>query len=334
MTTKVLITGGAGFIGRHTAHLFSKKADVEVVVLDDCSTGVEDTVIDWPLVKGNYGDKALVNDLMGKEKFDAVIHYGGNCDIDEGQIDPGKLYRNNVSDMINFLDCAAAHNINYIVYSSSATVYGTPDHIPVDEKHPVRPQNAYAGTKYAGELLLNDYSRTFGTHVLTFRYFNVSGSAPDGLLGETGVHIRRLVPAVIRTEIDPGYKLIVHGGDYDTRDGTCLRDYIHVEDIAEANYLAMKYIIVNNCSDLINLGSGTGNTVLDVIKAFEDIVGHPVNHAIGARRGYEPGSLVASNSKAKEILGWEAVNSNLAQILTDELNWKKYHSPHPPAKVD
>lgn len=323
LSMKVLLTGGAGFIGRHTAHLFKTLGGMEVVVLDNLTTGAADTVLDWRMEYGDYGDKPFIEKLMKNEAFDAIVHCGGNCDIDEGQNNPKSLYMNNVSAMVTLLSCAAKYGIKYIVYSSSSTVYGTPQYIPVDEKHPISPENTYASTKYAGELVVRDFARVYGMYYCIFRYFNVSGSSHDGLLGETGVHIRRIVPAVIRTEFEKDYQLTVFGNDYETRDGTCLRDYIHVDDIAMANYLGLKYIAENNCSDLFNLGSETGNTVLELIHEFEKVVDHKVQYQIGARRGYEPGALVASNEKAKAILHWEPKSSTLFQILQDELNWKR-----------
>jgi len=184
LSMKVLLTGGAGFIGRHTAHLFKTLGGMEVVVLDNLTTGAADTVLDWRMEYGDYGDKPFIEKLMKNEAFDAIVHCGGNCDIDEGQNNPESLYMNNVSAMVTLLSCAAKYGIKYIVYSSSSTVYGTPQYIPVDEKHPISPENTYASTKYAGELVVRDFARVYGMG--QFHGFAVAERAALELAGQVG----------------------------------------------------------------------------------------------------------------------------------------------------
>jgi UDP-glucose-4-epimerase len=319
---KVLITGGAGYIGSHTNRYFSEHG-IDTVVVDDLSAGHAEAVLAGRLVRDNFGNRTILHDLMGNEPIDAIVHFAAYADVADSVADPGKYYRNNVSGMINLLNCMVAHKIKYFIYSSSAATFGEPKYIPIDEEHPQQPINPYGMSKLIGEKLLEDYERAYGIRYCALRYFNASGASRDGLIGESHTPEHHLIPLIQRAELNEDYRLKVFGCDYPTRDGSCLRDYIHVEDLAEAHYLGMKYIMEHNCSECFNMGSNTGFTVLELIHEFERLVGEPINYEITGRRVGDPASLLASNQKAKRLLGWEPKRSGIREILLDAWNWEK-----------
>ena len=317
---KVLITGGAGYIGSHCNRYFVEKG-IETVVLDDLSDGHEEAVIVGKFVKGDFGDKELVGKLMEEEKFDAIVHFAAFADVADSVTRPARYYDNNVTKMLALLDEAVAHGIKYVVFSSSAATFGEPQYVPIDEKHPQNPINAYGMTKLIGEKILKDYETAYGMHFCAFRYFNAAGDSSDSLIGEAHNPEHHIIPLVIRA-LGQGNGLKVFGGDYPTRDGSCLRDYVHVEDLADAHYRGLLYIMEHNCSEDFNLGSDTGFTVLELIHKFEEVTGKKVPYEMADRRAGDPASLVASNKKARELLGWELKHSDIATILTDAWNWE------------
>ena len=319
---KVLITGGAGYIGSHTNRYFISQG-MKTVVLDDLSAGHKEAVTDGRFVCGDFGSKSLLNPLMEHEKFDAIVHFGAFADVADSVANPGKYYQNNVANMISLLDCAVSHGIRSFVFSSSAAVFGEPQYLPIDEEHPKKPVNPYGMTKLIGEKILADYEKAYGLRYCALRYFNAAGAAKDALIGESHNPEHHLIPLVLRMEQTKESCLQVYGSDYKTRDGSCVRDYIHVEDLAKAHYLCMDYIIKNDCSECFNMGSNNGFTVLELIHEFEQIVGHPVQHTLAGRRPGDPAALLASNKKARTLLGWEPQYSDITEILTDAWEWEK-----------
>ncbi|MDR0221821.1 MAG: UDP-glucose 4-epimerase GalE [Lachnospiraceae bacterium] len=318
---KALITGGAGYIGSHCNRLFSEKG-VETVVLDDLSYGRESQVVTGRFVCGDFGDKELLGKLFQAEKFDAIIHFAASVNLLESLGQPAKYYENNVVKMKTLLDVALEHGIKNVVFSSSAAVYGEPQATPIEEGHPKHPINPYGTSKLIGEMMLADYQRGYGLNYVAFRYFNVAGASQDAVLGEMDVGETRLIPNMFRNALS-GKPLTVFGGDYQTADGTCIKDYIHVLDIAEAHYLAMQHLIKGGGSDCFNLGTHTGFSVLEMIKATEKIVGKEIPYTIGPRRAGDSPKLIASNQKARDILGWEPRYSDIETILRDAYNWQK-----------
>lgn len=319
----VLITGGAGYIGSHTNRLFTQKG-IKTVVLDDLSSGHSEAVFGGRFVPGDFGDKRLLDKLMEREKFDAVVHFAAFADVADSVADPAKYYRNNVANLITLLDCAVAHGVLNFVFSSSAAIFGEPQYLPIDEQHPKEPVNPYGTTKLIGEKMLADYEKAYGLRYCALRYFNASGASDDAVIGESHRPEHHLIPLLQRTELEKDFVLSVYGGDYPTRDGSCLRDYIHVEDLAEAHYLGLCYIMEQRRSECFNMGSSTGFTVLELIREFEKLVGHPVRYSMAERRPGDPASLLASNEKAKRILGWEPKRSGITEILSDAWNWEKH----------
>ncbi|MDD6095571.1 MAG: UDP-glucose 4-epimerase GalE [Clostridia bacterium] len=317
---KVLITGGAGYIGSHTNRLFREKG-VETVILDDLSDGHRESVIDSKLVVGSFGDSELLDRLMTEEKFDGVIHFAAFASVPDSVVRPSRYYHNNVTNMICLLDACVRHNIKYFVFSSSASTFGDPVTIPMDESHPQKPINAYGMTKLIGEKMLADYERAYGLRYCAFRYFCAAGDSEDSLIGEAHNPETHLIPSMVKAALN-GKPLKVFGTDYPTRDGSCIRDFIHVLDLAEAHYLGLKYIMENDTSDCFNLGSNTGFTVLEMIKALEEVSGLKVPFEPDGRRDGDPASLVASNEKAARLLNWTPKHSDIHKILTDALNWE------------
>ena len=322
---KVLITGGAGYIGSHCNRYFAEKG-VETVVLDDLSSGHREAVTDGHFVEGDFGDRGLLDKVLGAEKFDGIIHFAAFIDVAESVAEPAKYYENNVVKMKTLLDAAVAHGVKHFVFSSTAAVFGEPEYVPIDEAHPKKPINAYGATKLIGEQMLADYGRAYGLRSCSFRYFNAAGDSADGRIGEAHNPEHHLIPLVLRASL-ANKAMKVFGTDYDTRDGSCIRDYVHVEDLAEAHYLGLKYIMENDGNHAFNLGSSEGFSVLEILHEAERVTGEPVPHDIADRRPGDPAVLIASNKKAKDVLGWEPKRSEVQTILRDAWNWeqnKKY----------
>lgn len=319
---KVLITGGAGYIGSHCNRFFQKKG-IETVILDDLSDGHIEAVVGGKFVKGDFGNKSLVKNVLEQENIDAVIHFAAFASVPDSVVRPNRYYDNNVSKMLSLLDTVVECGVKYFVFSSSAATFGEPKYTPIDEQHPQEPINPYGMTKLIGEKILLDYEKAYGLHSCSFRYFNASGCSHDALIGEAHNPECHLIPLIIRAALNGQKKLKVFGDDYATRDGSCVRDYVHVEDLASAHYLGLKYIMENNITEQFNLGSNDGFTVLEIIKEFEKISGLHVPYEIAERRSGDPAVLVAANQKAKKLLGWDLTNSTLSNILETALAWEK-----------
>ena len=317
---KILITGGAGYIGSHTNRYLAERG-VETVVLDDLSDGHRESVLAGRFVAGGFGDRALLDKLMEEEQFDGVIHFAAFASVPDSVVRPARYYHNNVTNMQTLLDACVAHGIKYFVFSSSASTFGDPQYTPMDEMHPQLPINAYGMTKLIGEKMLADYERAYGLHYCAFRYFCAAGDSKDGVIGEAHNPETHLIPVMVKAARS-GKPFKVFGTDYDTQDGSCIRDFIHVLDLAEAHWLGLQYIMEHNHSDCFNLGSNTGFTVLEMIRALEQVTGDKVPYELAGRRAGDPPSLVASNEKAKTLLGWEPVHSGIQEILTDAWNWE------------
>jgi UDP-glucose 4-epimerase len=268
------------------------------------------------------GDRALLDELMAAENFDAIMDFAAFIEVGESVENPAKYYENNVVKLKTLLDAAVAHDIRYFVFSSTAAVFGEPQYVPIDEKHPKEPINPYGMTKRVGEAMLADYGRAYGLVSCAFRYFNAAGDAPDGAIGEAHDPESHLIPRVLRAAKN-GVAMKVFGTDYDTRDGSCVRDYVHVEDLAEAHYLGLRYIMERKESAQFNLGSSEGFTVLELIREAERVTGGKIPYELAERRPGDPATLIAANKKAREILGWEPKRSDLGTILRDAWNWEQ-----------
>lgn len=318
---KVLITGGAGYIGSHCNRYFNEKG-IETVVLDDLSDGHREAVLVGEFVEGNFGDVELLNKLMKKHHFDAVIHFAAFASVPDSVTRPARYYQNNVTNMQTLLDACIKNEVRYMVFSSSASTFGNPQYVPMDEKHPQEPINPYGMTKLIGEKMLHDFERAYGIRFCAFRYFCAAGDAADGKIGEAHNPETHLIPVMVRAAMaQKPFK--VFGNDYDTRDGSCIRDFIHVLDLAEAHFLGLKWIMEHDASNDFNLGSNQGFTVLEMIEALKKVAGMEVPYIIAGRREGDPAILVASNEKAKSVLGWNPKHSGIEEILRDAWNWAK-----------
>lgn len=320
MILKVLITGGAGYIGSHTNRYLNENG-IDTVVLDDLSDGHKEAVVAGKFVQGSFGDKAFLDQLFMEEQFDAIIHFAAFASVPDSVIRPARYYKNNVTNMQTLLDTCVKYGVKYLVFSSSASTFGNPQYMPMDEDHPQKPINPYGFTKLIGEHLLADYERAYGLHYCEFRYFCAAGASEDGLIGEAHNPETHLIPVMMRAA-QAGKAFKVFGDDYDTRDGSCIRDFVHVLDIADAHLKGLNYIMNHNKSEDFNLGSGTGYTVLEMIKTLERISAKKVLYEIADRREGDPPSLVATSEKAEKLLGWNATHSSIEQILTNAWQWE------------
>jgi len=319
---KVLITGGAGYIGSHTNVLLNQKG-IETIILDDLSNGHSEAVKVGKLIVGNIGDANILNTIMDKEQITTVIHFAAFASVPDSVTSPAKYYHNNVTNMQTLLDCCIAHNIKNFIFSSSASIFGDPKYTPMAEDHPKEPINPYGMTKLIGESLLADYARAYGLNYCAFRYFCAAGDSKDSSIGEAHDPETHLIPVMIKAA-QKNIPFKVFGNDYSTRDGSCIRDFVHVLDLAEAHYLGMKYIIENNTSDCFNLGSGVGFSVFEMINELENVSGKKVPYVIADRREGDPESLVASYEKAHKVLGWVPKHSSINEIITDAWNWENH----------
>jgi UDP-glucose-4-epimerase len=319
---KVLITGGAGYIGSHTNLRFHEKG-VDTVVLDDLSDGHREAVIAGEFIQGDFGDRLLLDRLMSEHDFDAVIHFAAFASVPDSVKRPERYYRNNITNMQTLLDACVTHKINNFVFSSSASTFGEPIYTPIDEQHPQTPINPYGMTKLIGEKMLADYERAYGLRYCAFRYFCAAGDDASGRIGESHDPETHLIPVMLRALLT-GSPFTVFGTEYKTRDGSCVRDFVHVNDLAEAHCLGLEYIMKCGKSDCFNLGSGKGFTVLEMIDALKEVSGSDVPYLIGKKREGDPAVLVATYTKAAATLGWQPKHSDIHIMLGDALEWERH----------
>ncbi len=322
----ILVTGGAGYIGSHGVKVL-KGSGESIIILDDLSSGHLGATQGCKFYMGDIGDVGLLEKIFKENDVYGVIHFAAKKSVEESVSDPEKYYDNNVVKTKILVDTMLRNSINKMVFSSTAAVYGEPDKDVVSEDDITEPINPYGETKLITEKMLEDYDNAYGLKFCSLRYFNAAGADPEGELGFADGKEKNVVPLLIRTAIDSKKGFTVFGDNYDTRDGTCIRDYIHVMDLATAHLKALKYLEDKDSSQIINLGSNNGHTVLELIKATEDVTGKKLDYKIGKRRAGDPAALIASNKKAKELLNWDLEFSDIKSILKDSYSWemdKKY----------
>ncbi len=320
MTKTVLVTGGAGYVGSNCCKAFSQ-AGWRVVVYDNLSRGWRDLVQWGDLVEGDILDPVSLDKAFETYKPDAVAHFAALAYVGESVTQPGMYYENNTYGTQLLLDAMVRAEVHKIIFSSTCATYGEPKWIPMTEDLPQSPINPYGWSKLFVEQILNDYGRAHGIRSVKLRYFNAAGADLDGQVGERHEPETHLIPLAIEGMMKDGFTLTVFGDDFDTRDGTCVRDYIHVADLADAHARALDYLEQGGVSDAFNLGTGTGTTVMEIIAAVERVSGRKVNKTIGPRREGDPPALVASAQKAKDILGWEARHSDIDTIIRTAWTW-------------
>ena len=320
----ILVTGGAGYIGSHTVRAL-RRAGREVVVLDSLELGHRLAVIDAPLVVGDIADGRLVQEVCRDHGVTAAVHFAAYKSVGESMATPGKYWENNVGRSAALFDSLLTAGVRNVVFSSSCSVYGTPPEVPVTEDAPIQPESVYAETKAVVERMLHWYDVTHGMQSVSLRYFNAAGASDDALIGEDWTHSINLVPVVMKAALGRRAAVEVFGTDYPTADGTCVRDYIHVDDLAAAHVASVEYLERGGDTAALNVGTGVGSSVLDVIRATERIAGIFVPHRLGPRRAGDPVATYAQPDRAAAVLGWRA-SRGLDEIIRSAWAW---HSSHP-----
>ena len=317
MTT--LVTGGAGYIGSHTVRAL-RQLGRDVVVLDSLELGITEAVIDTPLIVGNSADNDLVSAVCAEYGVTQVVHFAAYKSVGESTEKPARYWRNNVAGTVELIEACLAADVHDIVFSSSCSVYGTPDQVPVTETASIAPESVYAESKAMVERILRWYGTTHGVRAVSLRYFNAAGASFDSPIGEDWTYSVNLIPLAIKAVLLGDRRLQVFGDDYATPDGTCIRDYIHVDDLADAHVKALDHLAHGGESIEVNLGTGVGSSVLDVIEAVASAAGSPVPYDIVARRAGDPVSTYADPAFAEATLGWRAEH-RLDSIVKSAYDW-------------
>lgn len=323
---RVLVTGGAGYIGSHTVKALLN-AGHEVVVFDDLSTGHAEAVRDVPLVRGDVTRAADLKRALEAHEVEAVMHFAAKSLVGESMQDPAKYYVNNVAGGASLLECLREAGVKAMIFSSTAAVYGEPEATPIPEDHPLLPTSVYGRTKLMFEQMLADYAQVYDLRYAALRYFNAAGADPKGEIGEDHNPETHLIPIVLQAALGQREAVTIYGTDYDTPDGTCIRDYIHVSDLADAHVLALEALFAGAPSGVYNLGNGNGFSVRQVIETAEAVVGRPIPVKEGARRAGDPAVLVAGSERAKRELGWTPRFPDLKEIVRTAWEWHRAH-PH------
>ncbi len=318
----ILIVGGAGYIGSHVNKALNKEG-YQTVVFDNLSSGKKDLVKWGEFFEGDLGKIEDIRGVFKKYSIDAVMHFAAFKAVGESVVNPQKYYKNNVSNTLNLFEVMMENKVNKFIFSSSAAVYGTPQYIPIDEKHPQSPINPYGETKLTIEHIMRDYSAAYDFKYVSLRYFNACGADVEGETGEWQGSSANLIPMILDAVIGAREDIKVFGTDYPTKDGTCIRDYIHVTDLAQAHVLALKYLTDGGQSVALNLGNGNGFSVKEVVEMVRKVTGVDFKVVNADRRAGDPPELIADSTKAKELLKWEAKYFDLETIVSSAWNWHK-----------
>lgn len=322
---RVLVIGGAGYIGSQAVRKLIENGD-EVVVLDSLYTGHRKAVDKRAkFYQGDIEDTFLVNKILRQEKIDAVMHFAAYSLVGESVQNPLKYYDNNVTGMISLLQAMEDAGVKHLVFSSSAATYGIPEKLPITEDTPLNPINPYGETKMMMEKIMHWADKANGIKSIALRYFNVAGAASDGSIGEDHGPESHLVPNILKSAITGDGNFTIFGDDYNTKDGTNVRDYVQVEDLIDAHLLALKHLIKTNKSDVFNLGTAQGYSNLEILESAKKVTGIDIPYKIGARRGGDPDSLVADSTKARTILGWKPKHENVDEVIATAWKWHKNH---------
>ncbi len=320
----VMVVGGAGYIGSHAVRLLLD-AGHTVCVYDNLSLGHREAVPDGLLVEGELSDREKIVSTLRSERIDAVMHFAAFALVNESVNDPALYYRNNVVAALELLDAMREADVTKIVFSSTTATYGEPDVIPIPETTPQRPINPYGFTKLVIEQALADYAAAYGFSYAALRYFNAAGARPDGSIGEDHNPETHLIPIVLQVALGQRERITIFGDDYDTPDGTCIRDYIHIDDLGDAHLRALDRLEPGK-GLCVNLGTGRGTSVREIVEACREVTGHPIPEVTGERRAGDPPRLIADATLAKEVLGWTPSYTDVKSIV--ETAWRWHHS-HP-----
>ena len=321
----ILVCGGAGYIGSHAVHQLIEKGE-EVVIVDNLQTGHRGAIhARAKFYEGDIRDCAVLDAIFTENEIEAVIHFAANSLVGESMEKPLLYFNNNVYGMQVLLEAMVRHGIDKIVFSSTAAVYGEPKRVPILEDDATEPTNTYGETKLTMEKMMKWVSRADGVRYVSLRYFNAAGALSDGSIGEDHKTETHLIPLILQVPNGKRAHITIYGDDYKTPDGTCLRDYIHVVDLADAHVLALEYLRKGGESDIFNLGNGQGFSVKEMIAAAEKATGKKIAAEIGARRAGDPAQLIASSDKARRILGWQPRFTDVEEIIATAWRWHKKH---------
>lgn len=321
----ILVLGGAGYIGSHTVYELIDRGE-DVVIVDNLETGYKEAVHPKArFYQGDIRERSFIDNVFDQEKVDAVIHFAANSLVGESMVNPLKYYDNNLCGTKVLLESMIAHGIDKIVFSSTAATYGEPERVPILESDRTEPTNTYGETKLSMEKMFKWTGKAHGLRFVSLRYFNACGAHKSGQIGEAHNPESHLIPLILQVPNKQREAISIFGDDYDTKDGTCVRDYIHVTDLAQAHILAVDYLMKGNESDIFNLGNGVGFTVKEVIETARKVTGDPIKTEIVPRRAGDPAVLIASSEKAKTILGWKPQHADLEEIIISAWNWHKNH---------
>ncbi|MGD9109226.1 MAG: UDP-glucose 4-epimerase GalE [Gammaproteobacteria bacterium] len=319
---EILVVGGAGYIGSHMVDIL-RKHNYSVVVLDNLSTGYREAVLDAEFVEGDLADRKLLKQLFNQHQFAVVMHFAACTQVGESVTNPAKYYHNNVCNTLNLLDEMLSAGVKYFIFSSSAAVYGNPEYSPIDIAHPKNPINPYGKTKLMVEQILDDYDYAYGLKSVCLRYFNAAGVEPSLRIGEYHDPETHLIPLVLQAASGRSDNVRIFGKDYDTRDGTCIRDYIHVVDLCDAHLLALANLLKDSVSKKYNLGNSNGFSVQEVVDTAKRITGRSFVVIDAPRRAGDPAVLVADATLAKQELNWQPKYADLATIIEHAWRWER-----------
>tara|TARA_B100000963_G_scaffold108922_1_gene94765 strand:+ start:761 stop:1741 length:981 start_codon:yes stop_codon:yes gene_type:complete len=319
---KILVVGGAGYIGSHMIKRF-QDTDYQIEILDNLSTGFEVNTQNYKLHVCDLSNKDQVHQILKENNYESIMHFASFINVGESYINPKKYYDNNVTNTLNLLDCMVDLKISNFIFSSTAAVYGEPSSTPIKENQKIAPVNPYGNTKAIVEKILKDYEEAYGLKYISLRYFNACGAHIDGTIGERHDPETHLIPLILQSASGRRKDFKVYGDDYDTKDGTCVRDYIHVMDLAEAHLLSLQELIKNQKSDIYNIGNNQGFSVKEIISMAEKITQIKIPYEITSRRKGDPSELIADNEKISENLNWSANYSDLKTILETAWEWEK-----------
>lgn len=322
---EILIVGGAGYIGSHMAKYIHTQG-MTPVVLDNLSLGHKEAVKWGMLYEGDLDDRELLREIFTKHEIQAVMHFAAFCYVGESVTEPLKYYQNNVSATLGLLEVMLEQGVDKLIFSSSCATYGEPESLPIRESNAQNPINPYGRTKLMMENILDDFDTAYLLKSVCLRYFNAAGADPEGDIGEDHDPETHLIPLVLQAALKGDIELTVYGNDYPTVDGTCVRDYIHVSDLAQAHFLALKHLLNGGVSKKYNLGNGNGYSILDVIKTAMQVTGKKITYKFDARRPGDPAELVGDARKVTKELGWNPKFDSLESIMETACNW---HTKHP-----
>lgn len=323
---EILVVGGAGYIGSHMCKYLAGQGCLPVV-LDNLSQGHREAVKWGPLFEGNLDDRSLLTKVFKAHEIKAVMHFAAFCYVGESVVKPLKYYRNNVAATLELLEGMQEAGVNNLIFSSTCATYGEPDFLPITEEHPQNPINPYGQSKLMMEKIFADLDEADGLKTVCLRYFNAAGADPEGELGEDHDPETHLLPLVLQTAMGQREALTVFGDDYPTDDGTCIRDYIHITDLAQAHFLSLQHLLKGGQSRQYNLGNGNGSSILDVLETAKQVTGRKIPYSFSSRRAGDPAVLIGSSAKAISELGWKPEYAELDKILETAWKWLKDH-PH------